>query len=144
MQYQWGQGNLTSQTGTAISSPNSTGTNPSPPSSNPTAPSPSEGETGVSPDDGYSTTGTGQDGVQSVSSYFLLIPTVLTNKLFALTGPQDCITEHCGELGQMTCILFLLRTRRLYGWFLVAKFLRRCCQSLYFVYPLYVVIIRTT
>jgi mannan endo-1,4-beta-mannosidase len=66
MQYQWGQGNLTSQTGTAISSPNSTGTNPSPPSSNPTAPSPSEGETGVSPDDGYSTTGTGQDGVQSV------------------------------------------------------------------------------
>jgi len=66
MQYQWGQGNLTSQTGTAISSPNSTGTNPAPPSSNPTGPSPNESETGVSPDDGYSTTGTGQDGVQSV------------------------------------------------------------------------------
>ncbi|KAF9246526.1 glycoside hydrolase family 5 protein [Melanogaster broomeanus] len=60
VQYQWGQTNLTAQTGTTIS-PGVTGI-----SSNPqtTSSSPSDDTTGISPNDGYSSTG--NDGVQQV------------------------------------------------------------------------------
>jgi mannan endo-1,4-beta-mannosidase len=67
MQYQWGQSNLTAKTGTTIS-PNSTGNSSPPPSSNPT--SPTQQEENESPDDGYTTSGSGQDNVQSVSLRF--------------------------------------------------------------------------
>jgi hypothetical protein len=78
LQYQWGQSNLTTETGTPIT-PNSTDTSPSPPSDNPT--SSSQDQTGVSPDDGYTTSGIGQDGVQSVNSFFIPICATLTNLL---------------------------------------------------------------
>jgi len=64
MQYQWGQSNLTAQTGTSIVGANATGSNPAPPSGNPTSPTPDQ--SGISPDDGYSTSGTGQNQVQNV------------------------------------------------------------------------------
>jgi len=66
LQYQWGQNNLTAATGTIIS-PNTSGTTSTSPSGNPS--SVAQNQTGFSPDDGYSTTGIGQDGVQSVRFY---------------------------------------------------------------------------
>jgi mannan endo-1,4-beta-mannosidase len=68
LQYQWGQSGLTAQTGTSITTPNATGTLPSPPSGNPTTPI--QNQTGVSPNDGYSTTGIGQNAVQNVRCSF--------------------------------------------------------------------------
>lgn len=65
IQYQWGQNNLTAAAGTTVSS-NSTAISPSSPSGNPT--SPVQNQTNVSPDDGYSISGIGEDNVQSVLS----------------------------------------------------------------------------
>lgn len=64
MQYQWGQGNLTASAGTAIQAPNTQGTNPDPSAGN--SQSPAANSTGVSPNDGYTTSGTGQNGVENV------------------------------------------------------------------------------
>lgn len=63
MQYQWGQSNLTAATGTVVDN-NSTDTSSAPPAGNPA--SPVQTGTNMSPDDGYSTSGVGLDGVQSV------------------------------------------------------------------------------
>ncbi|KAF8844970.1 glycoside hydrolase [Paxillus ammoniavirescens] len=60
IQYQWGQTNLTAETGTTIS-PGVTGISPNPQT---TSTSPGEDTTGMSPDDGYSSNG--NDGVQQV------------------------------------------------------------------------------
>jgi mannan endo-1,4-beta-mannosidase len=64
IQYQWGQSGLMPQTGTSIVSPNTTGSNPTPPSGNGQSPAPDQ--TGVSPNDGYTTSGTGQNNVQQI------------------------------------------------------------------------------
>lgn len=61
LQYQWGQNNLTSSTGTTIS-PNATGQSPNNPGS---GQSPNQNETGVSPDDGYSLSGASDDSGMS-------------------------------------------------------------------------------
>lgn len=63
IQYQWGQSNLTAAVGTTVS-PDSTATSPSSSSGNPT--SPVQNQTNVSPDDGYSISGVGEDNVQSI------------------------------------------------------------------------------
>ncbi|KIJ17403.1 glycoside hydrolase family 5 protein [Paxillus involutus ATCC 200175] len=60
VQYQWGQTNLTAETGTTIS-PDVTGISQDPQT---TSTSPGEDTTGISPDDGYSSNG--NDGVQQV------------------------------------------------------------------------------
>lgn len=63
IQYQWGQSNLTAVAGTTVS-PNSTTTSPNSPSGVPT--SANQNQTNVSPDDGYSISGTGEDSAQSI------------------------------------------------------------------------------
>jgi mannan endo-1,4-beta-mannosidase len=60
VEYQWGQTNLTAETGTTIS-PGVTGISPDPTT---TSTSPSNDTTGISPNDGYSNIG--NDGVQQV------------------------------------------------------------------------------
>jgi len=62
LQYQWGQSNLTASTGTTVS-PDGIGTTPNAPAGNPT--SSNQNATGQSPNDGYTTSGSGQDGVVS-------------------------------------------------------------------------------
>ncbi|KII88513.1 glycoside hydrolase family 5 protein [Plicaturopsis crispa FD-325 SS-3] len=64
IQYQWGQGNLTTSVGTTIS-PGVTGISSS---TNSTGQSTSSNTTGQSPNDGYSNQGVGADGVQTVLS----------------------------------------------------------------------------
>jgi mannan endo-1,4-beta-mannosidase len=67
IQYQWGQSNLTAVTGTTVS-PNSTSTSANNSTSSGVPTSANQNETNVSPDDGYSMSGTGEDNVQSILS----------------------------------------------------------------------------
>lgn len=63
LQYQWGSSNLTPSTGTTVT-PDSSGESPNGPSSN--GQSPTNAATGESPNDGYTTNGSGEDNVQGV------------------------------------------------------------------------------